>query len=134
MRSPNHASAVTPTKASAVRNQGRGVPTPVDQNSVWFVIFGYNEAGYVRDDEKDKIDADSLLKSITEATDAANKIRQQHGWATIKVVGWHTKPFYSSQTNRLSWAILGRSSTEDTINYNTRLLGRRGVMSATLVI
>jgi uncharacterized membrane-anchored protein len=49
-------------------------------------------------------------------------------------VGWHTAPFYNKDTNNLEWCIKGESQGRTIINYNTRILGRGGVMSANLLV
>jgi uncharacterized membrane-anchored protein len=51
----------------------------------------------------------------------------------MSIVGWHEAPHYDVRTNNLSWAIVGESQGERTINRIVKLLGRRGVMTATLV-
>ena len=55
------------------------------------------------------------------------------GAAPLTVVGWDTPPFYDNQHHRLSWAIRGQSEGQFVVNYNSRLLGRTGVMSANLI-
>jgi uncharacterized membrane-anchored protein len=58
----------------------------------------------------------------------------ERGMSTLEVVGWHTPPFYNTTTKNLEWAIRLRSSDGgETINYKTKLLGRRGVMDVVLV-
>lgn len=103
------------------------------KNFDWFVVFEFDEVGYVKDDEKDKLDADAILKSIRQGTEEANKERKRRGWGTLELVGWEQKPGYNDRTKNLEWATRGRSKEGDSINYNTRLLGRHGVMSANLV-
>jgi uncharacterized membrane-anchored protein len=50
------------------------------------------------------------------------------------VVGWQEKPYYDASTHNLSWAILAKDDGGDqVVNFNVRLLGRRGYVSATLV-
>jgi len=111
-----------------------GMVTGADENATWFVIFEEREVGYVRDDDKDDIDADAILESIREGTEEANKVRAERGIAGIHVVGWQTPPRYDETTNNLTWAILGRDDEGgDVVNFNVRLLGRRGFVSATLV-
>lgn len=97
----------------------------------WFAVFSYEDTGHVKDDEE--IDADDLLASIKEGTKYGNKERRDRGWAEMNIIGWQYKPKYSDRTNRLSWAILAESEGYEIVNYNTRLLGRTGVISATLV-
>ena len=98
----------------------------------WFVVFDFSDMGYVKDDDRN-LDANAILSSIREGTEASNKIRRERGWPTLDVVGWQQAPFYDAATNNLTWSIVGRSSDGDTINHSTRLLGRRGVMRVNLV-
>lgn len=99
----------------------------------WLAYFAYDDTGYVKDDEK--IDADALLKSFKDGTEEANEERRKRGWEAIHVVGWKNSPVYDTQFKTLAWSILGREdgSKEDIVNYNTRLLGRTGVMRVLLV-
>ena len=101
---------------------------------VWFVVFEFSDVGYIKDDDKDKLDADKLLKSIKEGTEAANKYREKMGAAPLHITGWEIPPRYNEQTHNLEWAIRGESEGSPVINYNTRLLGRKGVMEVNLVI
>jgi uncharacterized membrane-anchored protein len=97
----------------------------------WWAVFSYEDSGYIRDD--DEIDAAELLKAIREGNRYANEERRQRGWPELRINGWQYPPFYETDTNRLAWAILGESEGVPFVNYNTRLLGRTGVMSAILV-
>jgi uncharacterized membrane-anchored protein len=99
----------------------------------WIVIFEWHDVGYVSDEEKGKLDPDAILKSIREGTEHANQQRKSKGWAPVEVVGWQQQPNYDSESKNLQWAVLGRSEREEIVNYNTRILGRRGYMSANLV-
>jgi len=98
----------------------------------WFGFFSYDDTGHVKDDET--IDADAVLGSIREGTEESNKMRIQNGWDPMEILGWKFKPFYDTDTKRLSWAINGKSGEDYVINYNTRILGRTGVTSAVLVV
>jgi len=99
----------------------------------WQVLFSFSNDGYVKDDEK--IDANALLKSIEDNTVEGNKARREKGWDEMEVVGWQTAPHYDTQTHRLEWAIDGKNvrTNDVVVNFNTRLLGRGGVMSAVLI-
>jgi uncharacterized membrane-anchored protein len=99
----------------------------------WFVVFDFADMGYVKDDDKDALDAKAILASIRQGTEASNKVRKERGWPTLSVVGWHEEPFYDSETNNLTWSIRGASDDGESINHSTRLLGRRGVMRVNLV-
>lgn len=109
-----------------------GYISPLDMG--WFAVFEFDECGYVKDDEKDKLDAGKILKQMQESQKQANKELARRGMSTLQVLGWQTPPFYNPQTNNLEWAIRLRSSTGgESINYKTKLLGRRGVMDVVLV-
>ena len=41
-------------------------------NGDWQVMFEYDDVGFVKDDEKDKLNADKLLDAIKRGTAAAN--------------------------------------------------------------
>ncbi len=107
---------------------------PRSEDEDWFVIFEFEESGYVPDDEKDQLDADAILGSIRSGTEASNGTRRERGWPEIKIVGWHEPPHYDARTQNLSWAIIGESAGQQNVNRITKLLGRRGVMTATLVV
>lgn len=114
-----------------------GVVIPNTDDPKWFMTFEFNETGYVKDDDKDSLDAEALLKSIQEGTEKANDLRKQRGWKPFHVTGWERTPFYDPLTHNLTWAIKGRGDegTEATsINHSIRLLGRRGTMDVDLVV
>ncbi len=114
------------------RELGLLVPDAEDQD--WFVVFSWQPIGYVKDDEKDKIDADALLKSLQESTEEGNAWRKENNIPALHVIGWAEPPRYDERTNNLVWATLAESEGGDkSVNYNMRLLGRRGLVSAVLV-
>ncbi len=103
-------------------------------NSQWAVWFLFDDIGYVKDDDKDKLDPDALLKSIKAGNDRANEYRKEHGVPVLKVIGWEIQPKYNVETHNLEWAIRGESEGQPILNYNTRLLGRGGAMEVILVV
>ena len=119
---------VSGNERGVVMCQSNATPDP------WFVLFSYDQSGYVRDDEGSNLDADAILESVRHGTEAANRERKRHGWGTLSVEGWATKPFYDRGTNNLTWAITAHDNTGGrTVNHSVRLLGRGGVMHADLV-
>lgn len=104
----------------------------VAADNSWWATFDFDPSGYVKDDEK--IDADALLKQLKESDAPANEERQRLGLTKLYTVGWSVPPHYDEQTKQLEWALKVRDeNNNDTINYTIRLLGRTGVMSATLI-
>ena len=99
----------------------------------WLLFFEWDASGWVDDSEKDDLDADALLESFQEGTKQANEERKRRGWATIDNLEWHEKPHYDERTNNLTWAIQGNSEGHVVLNRNVKLLGRRGVMTVTIV-
>jgi len=99
----------------------------------WFAVFEFDDVGYIKDDEKDSLDASALLSSIRKGTEEGNQERIKRGWPTMTILGWETPPRYNEITHNLEWAIRATSEGAPVINHNTRLLGRGGVMEVTLV-
>jgi len=99
----------------------------------WFVVFEFDDVGYVRDDEKDSLDADAMLQRIKRGNEEANKERARRGWSPLTITGWEQPPRYNQATHNLEWAIRGAADGKPVVNWNTRLLGRGGVMRVTLV-
>jgi len=101
-------------------------------NMGWFTLFQFENIGYVKDTTQ--LNADDVLSAIKEGTAAENKERSARGWPTMTVIGWKYPPRYNATDKRLEWAIDARdSNNEEVTNYNTRILGRGGVMSMQLV-
>ncbi len=103
-------------------------------NHSWSVIFEFSADGYVKDDEKNNLDADKILASIKRANAEANKERVKNGNAPLEVVGWEQPPKYDETTHNLEWCIRGTSEDQAILNYNTRLLGRKGIMEVVLIV
>ncbi|MBI5259457.1 MAG: DUF2167 domain-containing protein [Burkholderiales bacterium] len=115
----------------------QGLVFPGDGQS-WFMPVRYEASGYVKDDDARDWNADELLKSFREGTEAANAERQKAGVAPIEVAGWAEKPAYDAGTHRLVWAMSTReknapASAAQGVNYNTYALGREGYFSLNLV-
>lgn len=100
----------------------------------WFVVFSFDPSGYVKDEQRDDLDADAILASIRRGTEAANERRRKRGWGTLTVDGWVTRPHYDVDSHNLTWALSAVDETgSHTVNHSVRLLGRKGVMHADLV-
>ncbi|MBC2604587.1 DUF2167 domain-containing protein [Pelagicoccus albus] len=101
----------------------------------WLVLFQFDPSGYVRDDEKDELDADALMDQMLENQRLGNQYREEQGLEPMYIDGWAMEPRYNERTNNLEWGLLLHSgnSTEQFVNYETKLLGREGVMEVTLI-
>ncbi len=112
---------------------GREVGVIFPDSLAWFVVFEFDDMGYVKDEEKGSLDTNAMLESIKRGTEEGNKDRTKRGWPPLTIAGWEQPPRYDEQTHNLTWAVRAESRGESVVNYNTRLLGRRGVMRVTLV-
>ena len=121
--------------ATATRNNGgdkwAGVLVLEDGG---FIVFEFLDTGYIKDADKEKIDADKLMTDMKAGDEEENKARKERGWPAIHIEGWADTPYYDPQTKNLTWAIkLRGEGGGESINHEVRLLGREGVMQATLV-
>ena len=96
----------------------------------WAVIISYREDGYIPDNDAAMIDYDALLRSMQEATRENNTQRLKMGFSPVTLVGWAAKPRYDHLAKKLYWAKELRSgdNPHHILNYNIRLLGRKGVL------
>lgn len=108
--------------------------TIIPRDGKWFIVFEFSDTGYVRDDERDSLDANAILESIREGSKTTNEWRRKNGFPELKLLGWEKKPHYDVKTNNLEWAPVFESQNGKVVNYNIRILGRRGVMEVTLVL
>lgn len=97
----------------------------------WWATFTFNPMGYVKDD--DEIDADELLASIKSGDEDSNQERERLGIPALITDGWAVPPHYDSESKRLEWGVRLLSEGQPVVNYTVRILGRTGVMNATLV-
>ncbi len=96
----------------------------------WAFNVEYDEMGYVKDDDAGEIDYDELLAEMQNDTREASKERIKEGYQSIELVGWAAKPYYDSERKILHWAqeLKFGGSEQNTLNYNVRILGRKGVL------
>lgn len=111
---------------------GMLVPTHADLFGPggWAVIISYEEDGYVSDEDADSIDYGEMLRNMQTETEAENKQRVEAGYESIQLIGWAAPPHYDSSEKKLYWARELKFGTEDEniLNYNIRVLGRKGVL------
>jgi uncharacterized membrane-anchored protein len=96
----------------------------------WAFIITYDELGYVKDDDAGDINYDDLLEEMQTDIAAENEEREKAGFDKLSLIGWASKPYYDADKKVLHWAKEIRfGETEfNTLNYNVRVLGRKGVV------
>lgn len=108
---------------------------PFSDSSYAFII-SYDPMGFVKDEDADDIDYDEMLQAMKKEEPAENLERQKQGYPPIHMVGWAQKPFYDKQNKVLHWAKELRFGTDaevNTLNYDIRILGRKGILSMNAV-
>ncbi|MBU2712513.1 DUF2167 domain-containing protein [Zooshikella harenae] len=108
--------------------------TPFDSNA-WAVEIDYEEDGHVDDEDAADIDYDDLLDDMQSAVKEASKDRVAQGYESIELVGWAATPYYDSKGKKLHWAkeLKFGDSEDNTLNYNIRILGRKGVLTMNFI-
>ncbi len=103
--------------------------------SGWGVIVYYEEEGYIKDEDASSIDYDELLESMQEETVEQNEARRAAGYAGYELSGWAEAPYYDMETKKLYWAkeLLFDGNDESTLNYDIRILGRKGFLQMNAV-
>jgi uncharacterized membrane-anchored protein len=96
----------------------------------WGVVITYDEDGYVDDKDAAEMDYTKLLKEMQEATVETNEERKKQGFEAVTLVGWAEPPSYDQAAHKMYWAkdLVFGDEGEHTLNYNIRILGRRGVL------
>lgn len=102
---------------------------PLSDNG-WAIEVTYSADGYIDDGDAKKLDYADLLEQMQEDAVASNKEREKYGFPTAELVGWAVPPFYDSENKKLHWAkeIKFAGSEANTLNYNIRILGRKGYL------
>ncbi|MBL0316907.1 MAG: DUF2167 domain-containing protein [Flavobacteriales bacterium] len=96
----------------------------------WAFDITYDEIGYVEDDDAADTDYDELLVTMKQDIVEENKMRVKEGYPEVTMHGWASKPFYDPNLKVLHWAkdVAFADAEYHTLNYNVRILGRKGVM------
>lgn len=110
----------------------------VSQTDAWAFVVTYDEDGYVKDEDADKIDYEEMLTEMQASEAEVNKSRKEQGYEEVHILDWASKPFYDKDRKTLHWAKKMRFGPqlegEDlTLNYDVRILGRKGVLSLNAV-
>lgn len=134
---PKEGAAVMDMLGNQTDERFVGLIFPEAEESSWFVTMEYEPSGYIKDDDAKDWNADELLQSLKDGTEAANEHRRDIGVAEIQVTRWVEKPAYDAQTHRLVWSAEAREKggqdADPTVNYNTYVLGREGYVSLNLI-
>jgi len=101
----------------------------------WGIVVTYTEDGHIDDADAMKTDYTALLKTMQEGIEGANKERAKGGYSAMSLKGWAEPPHYDAEAHKIYWAkeLAFEGHTDNTLNYCTRILGRRGVLELNAV-
>jgi uncharacterized membrane-anchored protein len=104
-------------------------------DSSYAFVITYQAIGYVKDGDAEDINYDDLLKDIQKGEIDENKERAKMGYPPVNTVGWAQKPYYDKVNKTLHWAMKLQFGGHDdqTLNYDVRILGRKGILSLNAV-
>jgi uncharacterized membrane-anchored protein len=111
-----------------------GMLVPADVSPLgpagWGIVITYEEEGWVNDTDAASINYSKLLAEMRESSDEMNQERAKQGFPPVKLIGWAEPPHYDAPAHKLYWAkeLAFENERERTLNYNIRILGRRGVL------
>lgn len=112
-----------------------GLLVPKDHgvlNNVTYAIeITYEDIGFINDEDAKEIDYEELLESIKEDSELRNEYLRKEGYSTVEIIGWAAPPRYDEVSKKLYWAQEAKfgNSVENTLNYNIRILGRKGLVN-----
>jgi uncharacterized membrane-anchored protein len=103
------------------------------ESGQWWAVLTYKDIGYVKNADKDQIDAAGILKAISDRTQRQNEDRTIHNLPPINSVDWKYPPAFDAKTHTVEWAVQVKTQSAQIINHTMCLLGRQGVLDATVV-
>src|SRR5207253_1455443 len=83
------------------------------------------------DKDADKIDYAEMLESMKKEETGVNEERKKMGYEPLHIIRWAQTPYYDKDKKVLHWAkeISFGNDPAHTLNYDVRVLGRKGVLS-----
>ncbi|MBR9921648.1 MAG: DUF2167 domain-containing protein [Bacteroidetes bacterium] len=120
-------------------NLSLGMLMPADRSPMDDEVYAINitfvREGFVDDSDAAKIDFDELLETLKEDTQIESEQQVEMGYEAVELVGWAQAPFYDQENKKLHWALdLVFGDTDyHTLNYNIRILGRRGFLRLNVI-
>lgn len=104
-------------------------------SKTWVVVLTHVDEGHVSDKEAASTDYDKMLKDMQEEARDANPAREKAGYDRVDIVGWAERPHYDQASNKIYWAkeLKFGGNSENTLNYDIRVLGRTGYLSLNAV-
>jgi uncharacterized membrane-anchored protein len=106
--------------------------SPMDNGS-WGAVVTWNPSGYVDDKDAKTADYGKILQTLKDGEKDDNDARTKAGFKPIHLVGWAEPPSYDPAHHVVIWARQLESEGVQGLNYDVRVLGRKGVLSLNIV-
>jgi uncharacterized membrane-anchored protein len=105
-----------------------------DPQANTLVFFQKLGGGYVRLDDWEDVDADAMLKAVSERTEESNVKRRAAGMPALHVVGWIERPHLDKTSNTVGWSFDAMDEANGPLVNNVALvLGRDGFEKLTWI-
>lgn len=119
-------------------NDVLGIVMPADKtvlDNSWGAVITWNGTGYVTDDDASTANYDKVLDDLRAGEADDNAERKQQGYPGMHIVGWAQPPSYDKAQHSLIWARDFKidGAPADALNYDVRVLGRKGVLSMNML-
>lgn len=103
--------------------------------TTWAFVVSYDGMGYVEDDDAEDIDYEEMMTEMKGEMDAANTERVKMGYGKVDLIGWASQPYYDKNAKVLHWSkeLHFEGEEGNTLNYDVRILGRKGLYSMNAV-
>jgi uncharacterized membrane-anchored protein len=111
---------------------GMIVPAGTEATSSDYAVeLSYDADGYISDKDAASTNYSEMLKTMQSDARDGNEERVKAGYDKISLIGWADAPHYDPATHKMYWAkeLKFGQNEENTLNYNVRVLGRRGVLN-----
>lgn len=104
-------------------------------DDTWGAVITWEPMGYVTDDDARTADYGKILADLQSGEDEVNEQRRQGGYPAQHLVGWAQPPSYDAATHSVVWAqnLAVAGQDVNSLNYDVRLLGRKGVLSLNMI-
>jgi uncharacterized membrane-anchored protein len=115
-----------------------GLVLPADKtflDDTWGAVITWEPMGYVTDDDARTAEYSKILTDMQSGEDEINERRRKEGYPGQHLVGWAQPPSYDAATHSVVWAqdVAFEGQSVDSLNYDVRLLGRKGVLSLNML-
>jgi uncharacterized membrane-anchored protein len=104
-------------------------------DDTWGAVITWEPMGYVTDDDARTADYGKILTQMQSGEEEINERRRKEGYPAQHLVGWAQPPAYDAATHSVVWAqdVAFEGQNVDSLNYDVRLLGRKGVLSLNML-